>query len=264
MQKARIRFIIALGLFAAWIGWLGYLAMGTHDQIVLSRPQFLVSNLHVIAKLTGDADYADGAAVVQEVRSATDPAIKIAKGDRLQVENLDLCRHENGWAGPGDYILALTWKEKQVSLTLVPSSPGFPLTSVNHQGDYLDVLQRKIVLQDKITRALASIDDPKSMATARRTLQRLYPESNKIAEQANALRSLSPEARSDLKKYEELDQDSFGKMLKEAVRVQKLPDGGAFIQSLNSIHIEDDRLRIYPATPQTLDQLRQIETQFME
>jgi len=41
-------------LFLAWISWLAYLAATTTHPLVLSRPQFLVTDLDVIAEVGGD------------------------------------------------------------------------------------------------------------------------------------------------------------------------------------------------------------------
>ena len=50
---------VAAGLFAAWIGYLFYLALTAgHPPVVLSRPQFLVADLWVIAEV--DATTRDG------------------------------------------------------------------------------------------------------------------------------------------------------------------------------------------------------------
>jgi hypothetical protein len=122
MNFARMRFVLALGLFAVWLGWLLYMAVSTSKPIVLSEPQFLVSSLDVVAEVPaiskGGADV-----VVQEVSWPTDEGAKL-KGQKLHVTNLDQCRED--WKGPGPYILALAPDGKEAyRVAPLPRSPGF-------------------------------------------------------------------------------------------------------------------------------------------
>src|SRR5437868_5381758 len=76
--SARRRALLALTvtLFLLWIGYLALLASTTTRPVVLSRPQFLVSNLLVIAELTGVPERPDPTANVTEVVWAGDPTAK--------------------------------------------------------------------------------------------------------------------------------------------------------------------------------------------
>ena len=47
----KVRLILAGSLFLAWIGYLGYLVAITRNPVILSRPQFLVADAYVLAKL---------------------------------------------------------------------------------------------------------------------------------------------------------------------------------------------------------------------
>jgi len=297
MQTARIRFILALCLFTAWIGWLGYLAFTTRGQIVLSRPQFLVANVKVVASLAGDGDYADGSAIVKEVLATSDKAIGVAKGKKIVVQDLELCGKASGWKGPGDYILALTWRvsektpapetlsavalvgspvanaalaavnalpsPEQVVLTVVPVSPGFPLSTDRSEEGYVQVVQRQIALQERITRILEEVNDRETLTAARVKLRRLYPDARKLERESLLLRTPSAEIRAELKaKYEANLQSVFQKLAKETLRVAqlRLPGGDDVIATLRSFDSPDvERLRIYPANNQTLKQLQQIE-----
>src|SRR5205809_4500008 len=93
---------VTVVLFLSWIGWLAYLAFTTTKPIVLSRPQFLVSKLDVIAEL----DSLDGPATIEEVSWPQSDASKQLIGTKIQIENLNEC-HDRGWDGPGSYILPL-------------------------------------------------------------------------------------------------------------------------------------------------------------
>jgi hypothetical protein len=124
MLSAKARLAVAAALFLGWLGWLGYLVSQTREPIVLSRPQFLVSNLHVIATLTG-SDTPDTEVTIKEVAWAGSAA-DIKAGDRINIPNLKGVGPDQGWRGPGDYILPLMkWKDGTYRITPVPPSPGY-------------------------------------------------------------------------------------------------------------------------------------------
>src|SRR5262245_58736580 len=118
MKSAALRFWLLAGLFAAWIGFLIYLALSTHDQVVLSRPQFLASTLDILAEID------DPASLKVKVVTVYWPEDQKAKLPRqeLTVRNLaecvrqketgsdkdkDLRRDNEIWTGPGKYIVPL-------------------------------------------------------------------------------------------------------------------------------------------------------------
>src|SRR5262249_13154934 len=113
--------------------WLVYLAMTQSRPIVLSRPQLLVSDLDVIARVDDPAKKA----VVEEVYAWHGKKAPLAEGDRIDVDNLDRCRrlpHDNDvdadvqldWKGPGRYILPLHKKANgSYEVVAIPPSPGF-------------------------------------------------------------------------------------------------------------------------------------------
>ncbi len=106
-------------LFFGWIGYLLYLVQtrpqGPHGgPVILSRPQFLISELDVIAQV----DSLGGPVVVQKVVNPRSPEVKGLEGQPIIVTNLGKChrlpRSEQernhpvlDFTGPGKYILAL-------------------------------------------------------------------------------------------------------------------------------------------------------------
>jgi hypothetical protein len=107
--------------FCAWIGWLTYLAVTASRPIVLSRPQFLVSQIDVTAELSGTADHPNAEVTVIDVYSK--PKEKLAK---IEVTNLAELTPADGWAGPGVYILPLQKLENgNYRVAPIPRSPGF-------------------------------------------------------------------------------------------------------------------------------------------
>ena len=128
MKPAAWRLVAAAVLFAGWIGYLGYLVAATRNPIVLSRPQFLVSGLDVIATRKGDDRF-----LVDEVLY---PAAKNDewRGKTIMVRNLKASQVYSARTGdepvPPDegrqYLLPLD-AEEGVNVRVVPTppSPGY-------------------------------------------------------------------------------------------------------------------------------------------
>lgn len=133
MKLAKIRFALALTLFVGWLGYLGYLvaerpAGGT---VVLSRPQFLVSEVDVVGKVKAGSDVVE----VVKVLNADVEAVKKLEGQEITVTNLDECRPPDfskgehpDLSGNGEYLLPLhevDAKENVYRVVPTPPSPGF-------------------------------------------------------------------------------------------------------------------------------------------
>lgn len=125
MGAAKLRLAVATAAFLAWLGWLGYLVFQSRDPVILSRPQFLVANLHVIASLTG-AEKPDAKVKVLEVIWTADQADAKLVGSEVAVQKLEAVVRAEGWEGPGDYIVPLTKSKTAFALALIPPSPGYP------------------------------------------------------------------------------------------------------------------------------------------
>jgi hypothetical protein len=108
---------VAAALFALWVGFLAFLALGTSDTTVLSRPQFLLSTVDVIAQL----DAVNSPAQVKEVVWSRQGALDLA-GQPIKVVNLPASA---GWQGPGLYILPLLQHDGVFEVAPLPRSPGF-------------------------------------------------------------------------------------------------------------------------------------------
>jgi hypothetical protein len=110
--------------FCAWIGWLSYLAVTASRPIVLSQPQFLVSQLDVTAELTGTAEHPEDTAQVMSV--VYPRSQKELENNKIEVMNLPELTPADGWAGPGVYILPLQKLENgNYRVAPIPRSPGF-------------------------------------------------------------------------------------------------------------------------------------------
>lgn len=123
MKRRRLLLVISTALFLGWIGWLAFLVFGTpRPTVVLSRPQFLVSELDVVAEV---ADLHQPV-VIDEVAHPDSERGKA--GEKVLVENLSDCE---GYQGPGQYILPLihvlgTGGQYTAWVAPTPPSPGYP------------------------------------------------------------------------------------------------------------------------------------------
>jgi hypothetical protein len=133
------RFVLALGLFAGWVGWLGYLAATKARPVVLSRPQLMVSDADVLAEVSA----LDVPVVVKEVLHSK--GVGLAVGDSLDVPNLKACRRlprgnekvedvPLDWTGPGTYLLPLKKTDDGFAVVDVPPSPGYPPEGAREKG----------------------------------------------------------------------------------------------------------------------------------
>jgi hypothetical protein len=127
MKRRRWLLALAAGLFAAWIAYLAFLALTASRPIVLSRPQFLVADLWVVA------DVDDPAKPVKVVEVAYAKSEAPEKGAAIDVRNLAECRvvrgpEEKQWTKPGAgrFLLPLSRQGTAYYVTAVPRSPGYP------------------------------------------------------------------------------------------------------------------------------------------
>jgi hypothetical protein len=122
MSTALWRLILAALLFFAWVGWLAYLSTTAARPVVLSRPQFLVSNLDVIAEVAS----VDSPEVrVREVHWPQTEQASLLINKAISVKNLTECRED--WTGPGLYILPLMSDSRdEYVIAPIPRSPTFP------------------------------------------------------------------------------------------------------------------------------------------
>jgi hypothetical protein len=129
MTFPKARVVVSGLLFVAWLGYLSYLVAVTRETIVLSRPQILVSNLCVLAKLEERNGRPAPEAQLTEVLWAAANADAL-RGQTLTIANLADVDKELGWTGPGEYLLPLTkrilGKEVSYEVTALPRTPEFP------------------------------------------------------------------------------------------------------------------------------------------
>jgi len=133
MNAAKLRLALALGLFAAWIAWLGYLALpSTTPREVLSHAQFLVSQVDVIAQVeAADSGKPNPLARIEEVHWPAGKAQELV-GQTIRITNLG--SFVQGWNGSGSYILPLQANGTDYQIAAVPRSPGFERLSLRIYG----------------------------------------------------------------------------------------------------------------------------------
>jgi hypothetical protein len=113
--------VLSAVLLGGWIAYLLYLALTTRHPVVLSRPQFLVSDTDVTAQV----DSLDGPVTVVKVHHLANPTASLDPGKTIAVENLTECQVD--WRGPGPYILPLVTIDPghTYKVARIPQSPGY-------------------------------------------------------------------------------------------------------------------------------------------
>jgi hypothetical protein len=149
MKPAVARLLVTAALFVAWLLYLGYLVVcrphtpsglrGAFEgrPLTLSRPQFLVSAVGVIAQVN---DEKGEDVTIKEVLYPREKA-PVQAGDKIKVTNLDKCRALRDpmekdrevpldYTGPGEYLLPLQVDprkdDKTFEVVPTPPSPGYP------------------------------------------------------------------------------------------------------------------------------------------
>jgi len=149
MKLAAERLILTVVLFLGWLGYLTYLIvcrphtpgglLGAFEgrPLTLSRPQFLVSTLDVVAHVSGEKGEK---VVVKEVLFPRSNA-PVKPGEEIRVENIAGCRPLSDplaknpnplpdYSGPADYLLALQPLDAndphRYEVVPTPPSPGYP------------------------------------------------------------------------------------------------------------------------------------------
>jgi hypothetical protein len=136
MMSPKARLVVAAGLFLAWMGWLVYLVAQTRHPVVLSRPQFLVADLYVTARLRADGDKPAARVTIEETLWARDAGDKLPAGTEVTIPALaeswqkeDAVKPkygpDQGWQGERVYLLPLIKKKGDYDVASIPLSPGF-------------------------------------------------------------------------------------------------------------------------------------------
>jgi hypothetical protein len=136
MKRSRLRLAVAATMFVGWLSWLVYLAATGTDDVVLSRPQFLVANVHVLAELTEGKNGPNEEVTVKELFWDVRGENKLRPGTKIEIVNLAECK-EQGWSGSGEYILALMTERDKYRVAPTPRTPGYPYgrnTPANRPG----------------------------------------------------------------------------------------------------------------------------------
>ena len=123
MTRGRLQLLVAAGLFAGWLGWLGYAVTRRGSVPLVSRAQVTGASHVVVAEVTLGPD---------ELPS---PTVKISEvfrggvikpGQTIEVINLPSARPPGGTGTGGArlYLLPLTGDGRTFRVAGLPRSPG--------------------------------------------------------------------------------------------------------------------------------------------
>lgn len=143
MSPRALRLIAMVVLFIGWLGYLLYLVSTRPREeermLILSRPQLLVSPVHVIAEVSEDSQDegvpSSKVRILEILHSSEDDGLGV--NQEVEITNLRYCRpHGQGqrgepsldWSKAGKYLLPLERDSRGSSkyrVTRIPDSPGF-------------------------------------------------------------------------------------------------------------------------------------------
>ena len=121
MTFPKARLVVAAVLFVGWLGFLLFLVLES-GTVVLSRPQFLVAQLYVVAEIgRGEEGGLDPRVTIDEVLWSADPAGSGLATQTIELPQLARCDKKHGNQGPGKYILPLQKTAKgKLEITPIP------------------------------------------------------------------------------------------------------------------------------------------------
>jgi hypothetical protein len=127
MLFPRARLVVSACLFVGWLAFLFFLVMQNQHMIVVSRPQLFSAPLCVIAEVADNNGKPATRVVVDRVVWSDGQDLS---GKTIEVANLPTLGADEGYAGPGKYILALDGR-KQVVPVPFPVNDGriYPVTA---------------------------------------------------------------------------------------------------------------------------------------
>ena len=97
------------------------LAATTTQPVVLSRPQFMVSEVDMIAQVDQGKDGPDPEVTIEEVRWPAQ-GFENLNGKKIAIKNIKYC---DGWEGPRAYILPLRKTDADTfEVVSAPMSPA--------------------------------------------------------------------------------------------------------------------------------------------
>jgi hypothetical protein len=139
MVFPKARLVVSAGLFLAWIGFLAFLVVRTRNPVILSRPQFNVADLVVIADIQEKDKLPSSTVTIKKVAWSKDKKNDPAPGSQITITGLEDCRAANGWVVSGEYLVPLSRDKEKYEVTQIPLSPGYPTPRAENPTRYVTV-----------------------------------------------------------------------------------------------------------------------------
>jgi hypothetical protein len=231
MTFPRARLTVAATLFVAWLLYLLSLVIVSRQTVVLSRPQILVADLTVIAKVSDEGGKPSPSVEVRGFMG--DEADEVLIGKTISIPNLPAAAHQ-GYAGPGVYIVPLRKHVFKDTVQYAVAALPPPAASPFYQPAFYNVVV---------------YTGPGANVNAARTARLASEYLDVNADEAQAIiKDIPPKGGAKLLAHEVRREkaEQFKKALGEDM------ENGLFVE----LHASD--LRIYPLTPETQEQLDEI------
>jgi hypothetical protein len=141
MTRRRVFLALAAALFTGWIIYLLQLALRHQHSIVVSRPQILVAEVIVVARVEDrEKPEVEVEEVLETPNGYKGPALE--RGKSIRVRNLATC--EGLKPGSHTYILPLELDgDGSFSVVPIPRSPGYDPRPPRPPPIYLDTAESR-------------------------------------------------------------------------------------------------------------------------
>ncbi|MSQ95718.1 MAG: hypothetical protein EXR98_14325 [Gemmataceae bacterium] len=127
MTFPKARLAVAACLFVAWLGFLLFLVIDAR-KIVLSKPQFLIAQMIVVAEVRDQGGIVDPEVAIEQVLWSSDPALKSMNA--LKLPDLSALAEPNGYQGTRKYLLPLIQSPAGWAITPIPRLGAYPAPQV--------------------------------------------------------------------------------------------------------------------------------------
>ena len=151
MTFPKARLVVSAVLFLTWLGFLAYL-VSTSTKVILSRPQFMIAQLYVVAEVReGPAnDALNPEVTIDSVLWSARPADAKLVGAKVALPEIEACGKKQGNHGTGKYLFALQRTNTgDFEIAPVPHTLNFATTPATHGtlesfGVFSHHLQRRL------------------------------------------------------------------------------------------------------------------------
>ena len=129
MTFPKARLAVSACLLIAWLAYLGFLVYETRNVVVLSKPQLMVAETYAVVEVR-DQDGRPNPEV--EIVSASSRHGEVLMPAKVELPDLSVCTKEQGYQGPGKYLVPLNPSPNGYVIVAVPRIDPYGRQALTH------------------------------------------------------------------------------------------------------------------------------------